>query len=124
VRMCECFETERRKTDEELARRQQELRFMATHDGLTGLPNRTLILDRGEQTLVRARRHQTPVAALFVDIDNFKTINDTLGHDAGDELLRMLAARLDGVIRATDALRRLGDEFVVIAEELSLEARS
>jgi diguanylate cyclase (GGDEF)-like protein len=123
VRMCECFESERRKTDEELARRQQELSFMATHDVLTGLPNRTLILDRGEQALVRARRHQTPVAALFVDIDNFKAINDTLGHDVGDELLRMLAARLDGVIRATDALGRLGgDEFVVIAEELSLEA--
>jgi diguanylate cyclase (GGDEF)-like protein len=123
VRMCECFETERRKTDEELARRQQELRFMATHDVLTGLPNRTLILDRGEQALARARRHQTPVAALFVDSDNFKTINDTLGHDAGDKLLRTLAARLDGVIRATDALGRLGgDEFVVIAEELTLEA--
>jgi diguanylate cyclase (GGDEF)-like protein len=121
--MCECFETERRKTDEELARRQQELAFMATHDVLTGLPNRTLILDRGEQALMRARRHQTPVAALFLDIDNFKTINDTLGHDAGDELMRMLAVRLDGVIRATDALGRLGgDEFVVIAEELSLEA--
>jgi diguanylate cyclase (GGDEF)-like protein len=123
VRMCECFETERRKTDEELARRQQELAFMATHDVLTGLPNRTLILDRGEQALMRARRHQTPVAALFLDIDNFKTINDTLGHDAGDELMRMLAVRLDGVVRATDALGRLGgDEFVVIAEELSLEA--
>jgi diguanylate cyclase (GGDEF)-like protein len=117
------FEKERMRTDEALAKREEELAFLATHDPLTGLPNRTLILDRGEQALVRARRHQTPVAALFVDIDNFKSINDTLGHDSGDELLRTLAVRLDGVIRATDAFGRLGgDEFVVIAEELSLEA--
>jgi diguanylate cyclase (GGDEF)-like protein len=123
VRMGECFEIERQGTDEELARRQQELAFMATHDTLTGLPNRTLILDRAEQALARARRNQSPVAALFIDIDNFKTINDTFGHEAGDEVLRTLAARLDGVVRATDALGRLGgDEFVVIAEELSLEA--
>ena len=96
---------------------------MATHDALTGLPNRTLILDRVEQMLVRSRRHQTPVAALFIDLDNFKSINDTLGHGAGDELLRAVAARLDGVVRDTDALGRLGgDEFVVVAEELSLAA--
>ena len=96
---------------------------MATHDALTGLPNRTLILDRTEQMLARARRHQTPVAALFIDIDNFKSINDTLGHGAGDELLRAIAERLDGVVRDTDTLGRLGgDEFVVIAEELSLAA--
>ena len=90
---------------------------------LTGLPNRTLILDRVEQMLARSRRSQTPVAALFVDLDNFKSINDTLGHGVGDELLRAVAARLDGVIRDADALGRLGgDEFVVISEELSLAA--
>jgi diguanylate cyclase (GGDEF)-like protein len=121
VRMCESFEAERRCADQELGRRQQELAFMATHDSLTGLPNRTLILDRTEQMLVRSRRNQTPVAALFVDLDNFKSINDTLGHGAGDDLLRAVAARLDGVVRAVDALGRLGgDEFVVIAEGLSL----
>jgi diguanylate cyclase (GGDEF)-like protein len=123
VRMCECFETERQRTDEELTRREEELSFMATHDGLTGLPNRTLILDRVGQMLVRSHRTQTPVAALFVDLDNFKSINDTLGHSAGDELLEAVAARLDGVVRGADALGRLGgDEFVVISEEPSTTA--
>jgi diguanylate cyclase (GGDEF)-like protein len=123
LRMCESYETERRLTDEELARREEELSFLATHDPLTGLPNRTLILDRVEQMLARSRRSQTPVAALFVDLDNFKSINDTLGHGVGDELLCAVAARLDGVIRGADTLGRLGgDEFVVISEELSLAA--
>jgi diguanylate cyclase (GGDEF)-like protein len=123
LRMCECFEAERQRTDGELARREEELAFLATHDPLTGLPNRTLILDRVEQMLARSARNQTPVAALFIDIDNFKGINDTLGHGVGDELLRAVAARLGGVVRHVDALGRLGgDEFVVIAEELSLAA--
>jgi diguanylate cyclase (GGDEF)-like protein len=123
VRMCQSFETERKRAHEELARRQEELAFMATHDALTGLPNRTLILDRVEQMLVRARRNQTPVAALFVDLDNFKGINDTLGHGVGDQLLRAVAARLEGVVRDIDALGRLGgDEFVVVAEGMSLAA--
>lgn len=121
LRMCECFESERQRTDEELVRREEELAFLATHDALTGLPNRTLITDRVEQMLARSRRNQTPAAALFIDLDNFKDINDTLGHNAGDELLQAVAARLDGVIRDADALGRLGgDEFVVISEELSL----
>ncbi|HYM55243.1 MAG TPA: GGDEF domain-containing protein [Solirubrobacteraceae bacterium] len=123
VRMCEAFESERARTDEELARRQEELAFMATHDRLTGLPNRALILDRGEQMLSRAMRRQTPVAALLIDLDNFTAINDTLGHGAGDELIQAIASRLDGVVRGTDALGRLGgDEFVVLAEEASLAA--
>jgi diguanylate cyclase (GGDEF)-like protein len=123
LRMCECFETERQRTDEELGRREEELAFLATHDALTGLPNRTLILDRVEQMLARSRRNQTPAAALFVDLDNFKDINDTLGHNAGDELLKAVAARLDGAIRDADALGRLGgDEFVVISEDLSLDS--
>jgi diguanylate cyclase (GGDEF)-like protein len=123
VRMCECFDSERSRADEELERRQEELAFMATHDALTGLPNRTLIVDRLEQMLVRARHSKTPVAALFIDLDNFKGINDTLGHSAGDELLQAFAARLDGVVRDVDALGRLGgDEFVVLAADMSLMA--
>ncbi len=121
LRMTECFESERRRTDEELARRDDELAFLATHDALTGLPNRTLISDRVEQILARSRRNQTPAAALFIDLDNFKDINDSLGHGVGDELLQAVAARLEGVIRDADALGRLGgDEFVVISEEISL----
>jgi diguanylate cyclase (GGDEF)-like protein len=121
LRVCECFEKERERTDEELGRREEELAFLATHDPLTGLPNRTLILDRAEQMLARSARRQAPVAALFVDLDNFKSINDTLGHNVGDELLQAVAARLDAVLRGADALGRLGgDEFVVIVEEVSL----
>ncbi len=121
VRMCESFESERRAADEELEHRQRELAFLATHDALTGLPNRTLILDRVEQLMLRARRDKAPLAALFIDLDNFKTINDSLGHGAGDELLQAVAARLTAVVRETDAVGRLGgDEFVVIASESSL----
>jgi diguanylate cyclase (GGDEF)-like protein len=116
VRMCESFESERKRSDDELT-------FLATHDALTGLPNRKLILDRTEQLLARSRRHGTLPAAVFVDIDNFKLINDTLGHSAGDELLRAVAARLQGAVREPDTLGRLGgDEFVVIAEDISLLA--
>jgi diguanylate cyclase (GGDEF)-like protein len=116
VHVCEAFEAERQHADEELA-------FLATHDPLTGLPNRTLILDRVEQMIARSRRLKTPIAAVFIDLDNFKLVNDTLGHGAGDELLEAVAARLQSVLRETDALGRIGgDEFVVIAEGLSLDA--
>jgi len=119
VRMCETFEQESARVAEELTRREEELAFMATHDQLTGLPNRTLILDRGEQMLARARRLRTPVAALVIDLDNFTSINDTLGHALGDQLLQAIAARLDNIVRDSDALGRIGgDEFVVLAEEV------
>jgi diguanylate cyclase (GGDEF)-like protein len=121
VRLCSSFEQQRAQTNRELESRQEELSFLATHDQLTGLPNRTLMLDRAEQMFARARRNQTPVAALFINIDNFTGINETFGCRVGDQLVQAVAARLDAVVRDADALGRMGpDEFVVLAEGVSL----
>ena len=100
--------TERREAEE-------RMRHIAQHDALTGLPNRLALLMRLAQLLPEARRHQWNVAIMFLDLDRFKIINDTLGHQVGDELLREVACRLDSVVRETDFVARLGgDEFVVI----------
>ncbi len=100
-----------------------ELRHQALHDTLTGLPNRLLLLDRTDQMLVRARRQHTPVAALVVDLDRFKDVNDSLGRDAGDQLLKAVADRLSRALRESDTVGRLGDdEFVVIVEGNALDA--
>jgi len=94
-----------------------QLRFQALHDALTGLPNRPLILDRTDQMLARSRRTGEPVAAMFLDLDGFKEINDTLGHGAGDELLQGVAERLTATVRGADSVGRLGgDEFVILIE--------
>jgi diguanylate cyclase (GGDEF)-like protein len=94
-----------------------ESRHQASHDALTGLANRTLIMDRIEQLLVRNRRNGTTGAALFVDLDEFKNINDTLGHQAGDQLIRAVAERLKMNLREADTIGRVGgDEFVVLID--------
>jgi diguanylate cyclase (GGDEF)-like protein len=94
-----------------------ELRHQALHDGLTGLPNRELITDRVEQLLARSRRNKTVGGVLFIDLDDFKSVNDTLGHPAGDQLLRAVSERLTTVLREIDTVGRLGgDEFIVLID--------
>jgi diguanylate cyclase (GGDEF)-like protein/PAS domain S-box-containing protein len=108
--------TERKEFEALLAHR-------ALHDPLTGLANRQLILDRAEQMLVRSRRACDPIAAYFIDLDNFKDANDSLGHEAGDKLLQAVAGRFASMLRASDTVGRLGgDEFVILAEGISLAA--
>jgi len=97
---------------------QREVEYLATHDSLTGLPNRALFQDHLKHALARGRRHNGRVALLFIDLDNFKSINDTLGHDIGDEVLKQAALRLREVVRDTDTIARLGgDEFTAVLSD-------
>ena len=99
---------------------QERLQFMSQHDALTELPNRLLLIDRLHQALARAHWHERLVAVLFVDIDRFKTINDTLGHESGDRLLQALAQRLTTCIREGDTVARFGgDEFVILLDDVA-----
>jgi diguanylate cyclase (GGDEF)-like protein/PAS domain S-box-containing protein len=104
--------TERKQAEEEVA-------FLAYHDRLTGLPNRAMFEEIMQLDLARARRHRLSVAVLYMDLDNFKLINDSLGHEAGDELLRQVAARITEASRETDLVARLGgDEFLILLSDI------
>ncbi|HUX91026.1 MAG TPA: diguanylate cyclase [Gallionellaceae bacterium] len=96
-----------------------KMESLALHDSLTGLPNRRLLLDRLSLAIAHAHRNKRAMAVMYLDLDGFKQINDTLGHDAGDKLLNMVAARLTAAVRQEDTVARLGgDEFVIALWEL------
>ena len=110
--------TERKRLEDELA-------HQAFHDSLTNLPNQVLFRDRVDHALIRVGRHRTRVAVLFIDLDNFKTVNDSLGHTIGDQLLVAVTARLESTLRQADTAARMGgDEFAVLLEDLDDPAKA
>ena len=101
---------------------QRRIEFLATHDELTGIPNRSLLMDRLKHDVAQAKRRNANLAVLFIDLDNFKVINDSLGHDVGDQLLKQATERLRSCVRDGDTLARLGgDEFVVVLMDVELK---
>ena len=112
--------TERKKAELELLKQKAILDHQAHHDALTGLPNRVLFNDRLCQAIELAKRHKTELAVFFIDLDRFKQINDSLGHELGDKVLQHISARLRSAIRKEDSLARLGgDEFTILMEDLT-----
>lgn len=112
----------RKKVVEEQLAHAERVEYLAYHDGLTGLPNRSLFSKLLSQSIQQAQRYERKLAVLFLDLDRFKQINDTLGHDAGDDLLKEVAKRLRESLRESDTVARLGgDEFVVLVPELEDE---
>jgi diguanylate cyclase (GGDEF)-like protein len=119
VRMTKEFDAERGRLQRELAIEQARLEHHAFHDALTGLPNRRLFFDRLSHALDLSNRHQSGIGLLFVDVDQFKSVNDRFGHDVGDRVLVEVAERLIRTAREADTVARLGgDEFIVLFEQL------
>ena len=113
------LESNTRRHNEQLEHANAQLQHVATHDALTGLPNRLLLNDRLDQAIAGAERHNRRFAVMMMDLDRFKSINDSLGHLSGDELLKEAARRLSSRLRRTDTLARLaGDEFVILLNEI------
>ena len=111
--------TKRKIAEDKILEQKQVLQYQAHHDALTALPNRVLFNDRLEQAIEKAKRNETNMALLFIDLDHFKEINDSLGHAVGDEILKVTTQRLKETIRDEDTLARLGgDEFTIIMEDL------
>lgn len=112
-----------RKLEQEIAERQRaesQLQFMATHDTLTGLPNRALLMDRLRHAIHGTHRHHQGLVVAFLDLDRFKEVNDTMGHEAGDQLLRTVAERIASCLREVDTAARVGgDEFVLVLDEVT-----
>lgn len=107
------------KREEELKASQKDLEFLSLYDALTNLPNRRFFMSRLEYAVKKARREETKLAIMFLDVDQFKQVNDTLGHNVGDQLLQAIATQLTHVIRSVDTLARIGgDEFIVIIENV------
>src|ERR1043166_8710786 len=99
---------------------EEQIKHLAYHDALTGLPNRLLFKDRVTVAISHAQRHDSRVAVLFLDLDRFKVINDSLGHNIGDQLLQAVAARVQSCVRDSDTVARLGgDEFTLLLPELT-----
>ena len=107
------------RDDTERKRAEQRVRHLAQHDALTGLPNRALLLDRLRQALRQARRERGRIAVVMLDLDDFKAVNDALGHPGGDRFLSAVAARLRATVRESDTLARFGgDEFTLVQTRL------
>lgn len=112
-----------RESEEKLRIVADEARFLAYHDALTGLPNRRLLDDRLRQAVFQAQRHDARLAVMLIDLDDFKLVNDSAGHRAGDAVLREVAVRLGGCVRKADTLARHGgDEFVVVIADVQAQA--
>jgi len=112
--------TNKKRTEVNMLKQKEALNYQAHHDSLTGLPNRVLFNDRLECALEESKRNKTKLALLFIDLDHFKEINDSLGHSIGDEVLKVVTDRLNGLMRGSDTIARLGgDEFTVVVNNLN-----